>query len=134
MPTSIEKHDQHDEHLGRVRRICATLPGTSERLSHGESTFFVNKKVFTMFANNHHHDGHVAVWIPAIPGTQKALIRSSSTTFFRPPYVGARGWVGIELNHVSDAELAEHILSAWRLIAPKMLRTTIDPRMRHSLV
>ena len=41
------------------------MPETSEKLSHGEPTFFVRKKVFAMFANNHHKDGHVAVWIPA---------------------------------------------------------------------
>ena len=46
--------------LARVRRLCAALPETAERLSHGEPTFFVRNKVFVMFANNHHQDGHVA--------------------------------------------------------------------------
>jgi hypothetical protein len=116
------------EHLSRVRRICSALPATSEKLSHGEPTFFVNEKVFTMFANNHHHDGHVAVWIPAQPGTQTALIRSSSRKYFKPPYVGVRGWVGIELGEVGDDELGLHILEAWRLIAPKKLHSLIDTR------
>ncbi|MEO5888024.1 MAG: MmcQ/YjbR family DNA-binding protein, partial [Anaerolineales bacterium] len=40
----------------RVRRICSTLPETTERLSHGEPTFFVKDKVFVMFADNHHND------------------------------------------------------------------------------
>ncbi len=112
---------ESEEHLSRVRRICANLPGTLEKLSHGEPTFFVTKKVFAMFANNHHNDGHIAVWIPAAPGDQQALILSASRKFFRPPYVGVKGWIGIELDQVDDEELASHILRAWQLIAPKRL-------------
>jgi hypothetical protein len=99
-----------------------SLPGVEEKLSHGEPTFFVSRKVFTMFANNHHDDGHVAVWIPAAPGLQAALVTSRPQTYFRPPYVGVRGWVGIELDRVDDEELGSHILDAWRLIAPKKLQ------------
>ena len=38
-----------ENHLERVRRICFELPETEERLSHGEPTFFVGKRVFVMF-------------------------------------------------------------------------------------
>ena len=100
------------------------MPECTEKLSHGEPTFFVRKKVFAMFANNHHDDGHIAVWIPAPPGLQGILIQSSPKTFFRPPYVGVRGWVGIELECLSDEELAAHIRDAWLLIAPKTLKTS----------
>ena len=65
-----------EEHLHRLRRICFTLPGTSEKLSHGEPTFFVKKRVYAMFANNHHNDGHIAVWIAAPPGLQAALVKT----------------------------------------------------------
>ncbi|MBP6017144.1 MAG: MmcQ/YjbR family DNA-binding protein [Candidatus Promineofilum sp.] len=104
-----------------VRQLCLALPETSERLSHGEPTFFVHKKVFVMFADNHHGDGHVAVWLPVPPGIQAALIESTPDGYFRPPYVGHRGWVGIELAQASDEELAYHIQVAWELIAPKRL-------------
>ena len=132
-PPSDPKFDFNGEHLRRVRRICMALPEATEKLSHGEPTFFVRKKVFTMFANNHHNDGHVAVWIPAAPGVQPALIRASPETFFKPPYVGVRGWVGIELDSINDEELAFHIHEAWRLIAPKTLsqdpaRASGEPR------
>ena len=106
-----------DEQLRRLRRICATLPGTAERLSHGEPTFFAGKKVYAMFDNNHHNDGHIAVWIPAPPGVQAMLINTWPDRFFKPPYVGVRGWVGIELDRVSDEELVTHLCEAWRLIA-----------------
>jgi hypothetical protein len=83
--------DIGEEHIRRMRRICEAMPGAWEKLSHGEPTFFVGKKVFAMFANNHHNDGHIAVWIPAPPGLQAMLINSSPKTYFRPPYVGVRG-------------------------------------------
>jgi hypothetical protein len=110
--------------LQRVRRICLALPGTNEKPSHGEPTFFVNKKVFTMFANNHHNDGHVAVWIPAVPGMQSLLIKGDPNTYFRPPYVGVRGWVGIELKNINDDALGAHIHEAWQMIAPKKLQAS----------
>lgn len=116
------KSDIGEEHLRRVRRICAAMPETTEKLSHGEPTFFLRKKVFAMFANNHHNDGHVAVWVPAPPGLQTLLIRASPETFFKPPYVGVRGWVGIELDSIGDEELASHIHEAWRMIAPKTMK------------
>jgi hypothetical protein len=116
------KSDTGEDHLRRVRRICAAMPETTEKLSHGEPTFFVRKKVFTMFANSHHNDGHIAVWIPAPPGLQAMLIHQSPEAYFRPPYVGVRGWVGIELGCIGDEELASHIREAWRLVAPKKLK------------
>ena len=116
-------------HLERVRRLCLALPETSERLSHGEPTFFVRKKVFVMFSNNHHGDGHIAVHVPAPPGMQAALIERDPATFYRPPYVGVRGWVGIELGRVSDDDLAFHVNLAWELVAPKRLLAAHRPSL-----
>ena len=110
-----------EEHLNRVRRICLSLPDTMEKLSHGEPTFFVRKKVYVMFANNHHNDGHIAIWLPVAPGSQATLVGTWPSTFFIPPYVGVKGWVGIELDRLSDEDLAAHIVQAWRMIAPRKL-------------
>lgn len=110
-----------DAQLRRVRALCLALPETSERLSHGEPTFFVHKKVFVMFADNHHGDGRLAVWVPAPLGMQAARIAADPETFFRPPYVGHRGWVGLALDRVSDEVLSFHISLAWELMAPKRL-------------
>jgi hypothetical protein len=117
------KSDTGEGHLRRVRRICSAFPETTEKLSHGAPTFFARKKVFTMFVNNHHNDGHIAVWIPAPPGLQAMLINHSQETYFRPPYVGIRGWIGIELGCIGDEELASHIREAWLMVAPKQLKT-----------
>lgn len=111
--------------LERVRRICFSLPETVEKLSHGEPTFFVRKRVFTMFANNHHNDGRIAVWVPAPPGVQEMLIERSPEIYFKPPYVGVRGWMGIELARISDEDLAFHIRDGWGLVAPKKLQALV---------
>ena len=107
------------EQIRRVRRLCSTLPGTTEKLSHGEPTFFVAKKVFAMFANNHHNDGHVAVYVPVEPGYQATLLKSSPEKYFHPPYVGVKGWIGIELARMDEEELAQHLIEAWKLIGQK---------------
>jgi hypothetical protein len=117
------KTSKGDDAIERVRRICLALPGTWEKISHGEPTWFVGKKVFAMFSNNHHHDGHIAVTVPAAIGIQDALIKKSPKKFYCPSYVGCRGWIGIEVNRVSDKELALHIKEAWQLIAPKKLQS-----------
>ena len=113
------------DQLERVRLICSTLPETTEKLSHGESTFFVNNKVFVMFADNHHNDGHIAVWLPVPSGFQSTLIETAPEIFFKPPYVGVRGWVGIELDRITDKDLTYHIEVAWELIAPKRLLASV---------
>ena len=87
----------------------------------GSPRSFVRKKVYVMFANNHHNDGHVAVWLPVPPGSQATLVGNWPSTYFVPPYVGVKGWVGIELANISDEDLAVHITEAWRMIAPKKL-------------
>jgi hypothetical protein len=105
--------------LQRVRRICCSIPGIVEKISHGAPTFFTPKRVFTIFVNNHHDDGHVAVWVPAAPGVQAALIEEARDTYFRPPYVGVAGWVGVELSRVNDEQLGAVIREAFRLVTAK---------------
>jgi hypothetical protein len=113
------------KHVERVRKFCLALPETMEKLSHGEPTFFVKKRVFAMCSMNHHNDGHIAVVVPAAIGVQAALIEASPKKFYRPPYVGHAGWVGIELPRVSDRELKAHIREAWKLIAPEKIHTLL---------
>lgn len=73
--------------LERVRRLSAALPNVTEKLSHGTPAFFVEKDkgVFAMFADNHHEDGHLAVWLPVPEGLQSALIEEEPATYFKPP-------------------------------------------------
>ena len=84
--------------LDRLRGICLALPETTERLSHGAPSFFVReKKCFLMLLDDHHGDGRFAIWCAAPPGNQELLIAANAERFFRPPYVGHRGWLGVSL-------------------------------------
>jgi hypothetical protein len=123
--TKDQKDGPGEKHLRRVRRICLAFPETMEKLSHGEPTFFVRKKVFAMCSNNHHNDGHIAVVLPAAIGIQAMLIEASPEKFYKPPYVGGSGWIGVELDRVSDEELEFHVHEAWRLIAPEKLQDLV---------
>ena len=126
---SIRKAVAEAKHVERVRRLCLALPETWEKLSHGEPTFFVKKKVFAMCSINHHDDGHIAVVVPAAVGIQAALIERDPKKFYRPPYVGHAGWVGIELPRVRDKELEAHLREAWKLIAPEKLHAALSKHL-----
>jgi hypothetical protein len=117
--------------IERLRRLCLSIPGTTEKLSHGEPTFFTPKRVFAMFANNHHGDGHIAVWLPTAPGVQEALVQEEPRIFFRPPYVGPAGWIGVEMSKVDDDRLGSLIREAFQIVAAKDRRAgsrTSSPR------
>ncbi|MGW5742962.1 MmcQ/YjbR family DNA-binding protein [Amycolatopsis sp. NPDC003861] len=114
------------EQLDVLRGLCLALPETTERLSHGEPAWFVRgKKTFVMFAD-HHHDDVLAFWCPAPPGVQEELVRTEPERFFRPPYVGHRGWLGVRLDvDVDWAEVDRIVREAYRLVAPKTLAARV---------
>jgi len=111
--------------LTRIRRLCKSLPSVAEKLSHGAPTFFVQpgKGVFAMFADHHHEDGRLALWVPVPAGQQALMIEEVPATYFRPPYMGTAGWVGIDLARIKDDALRAHLHEAWRLNASKMPST-----------
>jgi hypothetical protein len=110
--------------LTALRKICSALPEVTERLSHGEPTWFVRgKKTFVSYAD-HHHDDRLAFVCAAPPGAQQAMVASDPARFFVPPYVGGRGWLGVYLDldePVDWDEVAELVDDAYRMVAPKKL-------------
>ena len=113
--------------LETLRRLCLALPETTERLSHGEPTWFIrDKKTFVTYTDRH-HDDRLAFWCAAPPGAQEALVASEPERYFRPPYVGHRGWFGVYLDVPVDwTEIEEIVIDAYRVIAPKRLLTDLD--------
>ena len=118
MPAPAPRKD-NGRQIKRLRRACLAIPGTMEKISHGEPTFFTPKRVFAMFADNHHGDGHIAVWLPAAPGVQEALIDEAPQIYFRPPYVGGGGWIGVEMAAVDDDVLGSLVREAFQLMTAK---------------
>jgi len=112
----------------RVRELCARFPEVTERLSHGAVTFFVrDKRTLASVSDDHHGDGRLALIYPAPPGVQEEVVRAEPERFYRPPYVGHRGWVGLRLDVDPDwAEVADVLDEAYRLVAPRFLIRRLD--------
>jgi len=116
--------------IARLRSACLALPQTSERPSHGGPAFFIrDKKCFVMFLDDHHEDGRLAIWCAAPDGVQAEMIETEPDRFFRPPYVGGRGWIGVRLDGRIDwDEIAAICADAYRQIAPAKLVAELDAR------
>jgi hypothetical protein len=117
--------------LDRLRATCLELPEVTERPSHGAPTWFVrDKSVFVqLWTDGHHQDDFPHMWCAAPPGVQEALVAAEPDRFFRPPYVGGRGWLGVRLDGPVDwTEIAELCEDAYRVIAPRRLVKELDAR------
>ena len=115
--------------LAKMREICLAFPGVTERLSHGSPTWFVRDKSFfvTFMENGHHQNQFPHLWCAAPPGAQAELIAANPARFFRPPYVGHRGWLGVRTDRDVDwAEVAELCEDAYRVVAPTRLVWALD--------
>jgi hypothetical protein len=114
----------------RLRAICLALPETSEKVAWGEPTWRVKGKLFAQLDNHHHGADHLAVWLPAPLGEQESLVFLDPQRFFRPPYVGPRGWVGVRIDRSPDWKLITSLVTqAYREVAPPRLRepVTVTP-------
>lgn len=108
--------------LAAVRAACLPLPRVTERPSHGQPAFFAGPRCFAMLTVDHHGDGRLALWCAAPEGVQAELVELEPDRFFVPPYVGHRGWVGVQLLTVDDAELAAVCREAYLCVAPATAR------------
>ena len=120
--------------IERLRKLCLSLPEANERLSHGEPTWFAGKgKVFAMLDDHHHGAAHLSVWLPQPLGVQEALIEADAARFFRPPYVGPSGWVGLVLDTGPDwSMVAELVRDSYRHVATQKLRRALEQQLQTS--
>lgn len=107
----------------RIRAICQALPGCEERASHGSPAFFAGRQFVMLWPGGHHDDRFPHMWCAAPAGAQEELTRTEPDRFFRPPYVGHRGWIGVRLDGDVDwDEIAAICREAHRVIAPARFR------------
>ncbi len=105
--------------IARLRRICLALPEAEEVETWETPTFRVRRKIFALTAA---FDGAPAIWVKAPPGAQEILLEAAPERFFRPPYLGHKGWVGIRLmGRVEWEEVAAMVRRSYSLVAPKRL-------------
>ncbi|MCR5856095.1 MmcQ/YjbR family DNA-binding protein [Mesorhizobium sp. J428] len=113
------------EHL---RSICLGLPEAVEKEAWGDATFRVRDKIFAMVKTG---DGRVSVWCKAPPGSQQVLVGADPDTFFVPPYVGPKGWIGMRLDRGPDWDEVDAIVRrSYRLVLPKRLAAMIEQTSR----
>lgn len=118
MPNELEK---------AIRRLGLAFPGTEEIISHGSPNFrVVGGKVFAIYAENHHGDGRIALWLKSPDGVQDARVRAEPKHFFVPPYVGPRGWLGVRLDKgIAWKQVCELVRAAYENTAPSRLRESV---------
>lgn len=116
--------------VDRLRAICLALPGASEKEAWGDPTWRIGDR---MFAVAKFGDGRTSAWMKAGPGVQELLIEANPKRFFRPPYVGHKGWIGIRLDDgdVDWDEVALHVEESYALVAPKRRRQRVERASGH---
>jgi hypothetical protein len=110
--------------LERVRAAALQLPGTEERLSHGQPTFFVAGKQFAQLRHNHHGDSRTVVCVRTSSLDEQAtLLELDPETYSKPAYLHSAGWVSINLapESVDWDHVADRIAQSWELAAPRRL-------------
>ncbi len=121
--------EMHGAVVALLRESCLALPEVEERLSHGAPTFYVRgKKAFvSVWADGHHDNDFPHLWCAGFDGVQGRLVTDRPGQFFRPPYVGHRGWLGVRLDRgIAMDELRDLCEDAYRLVAPATLVRRLD--------
>jgi hypothetical protein len=110
--------------LETMRRLCLSHAGAFEKQSHGMPAFFIEKSgQFATYWDNHHGDGILALFVAMPPGMQEALVESDPDIYYRPPYYGPSGWVGIRLdNEPNWTEIEGLVAEAHAFVAAKRSR------------
>jgi predicted DNA-binding protein (MmcQ/YjbR family) len=110
--------------IDRLRAICLALPEATEKQAWGDPTFRVRDKIFAMEKRG---DGRLSLWCKAPPGSQAVLVGADAKHFFVPPYVGAKGWIGVRLDDKPDwDEVAALVKRSYLLTAPRKLAAQFD--------
>ena len=116
-----------DKDIGTaVREVCLSFPAAEEVLSRGSPDFRVEGKTFATYCVNHHGDGRVALWLHSPAGAQNLYTEMEPEYYFVPPYVGPKGWLGVELNTGLEwSTIAKRVREAYENVAPAGLSASI---------
>ncbi len=126
--TLIPKTAAVEDDLARLTKICLAFP-EAERVARGpHAVFIVRKKKFAYYLNDHHGDSRIGVCGRTTMGENEVLVAADPDRFYKPAYIGARGWVGLRLARpdVDWTEVAELVTDSYRLAAPKRLAALVS--------
>jgi hypothetical protein len=130
----MPKSAAEDKRLTRLTELALALPEAQRQIYGSHAQFLVRKKTFAYFLDNHHGDGIVAVTCKVLPGENKALVEAQPGRFYLPAYIASRGWVALRLDRgkIDWGEVKELLRVSYEMIAPKGLRTSKRPPVRHA--
>lgn len=112
---SENKHPNHPI-LKKLRKLCASLPETSELETWGHPTFRVRDKIFAGFGTG---ESGPSLGCKQTKVDQAALVKDPR--FSVAKYVGRHGWISIQAEEVPWPMIEDLVLKSYRLIAPKTL-------------
>ena len=127
-------HDDADPALARVRELALAFPGVNAKVSHGRPAFFTTK-IFVYYGGSVKVDGvyvqHEQCVMVLLPEDERLAMEQDPRTFV-PAYMGAYGWLGIDLPTAGDQEgwdeVGEWLDASYRLTAPRELIAELDER------
>ena len=111
--------EEREDHLRRVRKICESFPETVEKLSHWRADFLSSQGRLCDVRQQSSSRRSRRDLVPCGAWTADGVSAEFPEVFFRPPYVGVKGWIGIELDRIDDDELGFYIREAWKLMEAK---------------
>jgi predicted DNA-binding protein (MmcQ/YjbR family) len=125
--------DQADPVLGRLRALALAFPDAAEKISHGHPAFFTTK-VFAYYGGSVKVDGvyqqHEHSLLVLIDPAERAAL-SAEDRCYEPAYLGASGWIGVDLAEETDwNEVAELLDASYRRTAGARRVAALDAR-RH---
>lgn len=121
--------DDADPFLGRVRALALAFPDAAEKISHGHPAFFTTK-VFAYYGGSVKVDGTYrqherSVLVLADADEREALLEGDRC--YLPAYLGAYGWIGLDVDQDSDwDEIGELLDASYRLTAGPRRVTVLD--------
>jgi len=113
-----------DATLCRLRALCLALPEAEQRRTWDCETFRVRNRIFAMHVPpaGSAPGAASALWCKAPKGVQHLLMEADPARFFRPPYVGPKGWIGLRLDAGTDwSEVEALVRRSWSMTAPRRL-------------
>jgi predicted DNA-binding protein (MmcQ/YjbR family) len=124
----MPKRSTEDPRLTRLTKICLALPEATCDHCRPHAGFYVRKRTFAYFLNDHHGDGIVGLSCKVLTGDNKLLAAAQPERFYIPAYLGSRGWIGLRLDigEIDWEEVTELVSGSYRLVAPKRLASLVE--------
>ena len=108
----------------KLRRLCLSLPETSEVAAWGHPNFRAGKRTFAVYET---YKGRPCIAVKIDPLTREGLLQHPS--FFPTPIIGKHGWLSIWVDGPVDWNLIKKLVTgSYRLVALKRMLANLEER------